>query len=174
LALWRGHADRYGGSAEEATVALSPAAHTALDQLAPHLLQRLLPWSEVLRFDTGVTVLREGVDTPFLGVIETGRVALRLRLAERGERLTLVTVETGELLGWSALVAPHRATVDAVVTEPSRIRAFEASRLRSMLAEDCELAAALLPLALETVSGRLNASWSQLLDMYGRREDQAW
>ena len=149
-------------------------AHNVFDRLPEAVLARLLPLGSRLGFDTGSRVMREGVDTPFLGLIETGRVALRLRMAERGERLTLVTVEPSELLGWSAIVPPHRATVDAVATEPTRILAFEAEGLRALLAGDCEVAAALLPLVVDTVSGRLSASWSQLLDVYGLQEAQAW
>ena len=83
----------------------------------------------------------------------------------------IVTCEPGEILGWSAVVAPFRATVDAVATEPTRIVAFDAPALRARLVDDHELAAELLPLVLESVSGRLTASWQQLLDMFGSRTE---
>jgi CRP-like cAMP-binding protein len=150
------------------------AVRAALDRLPQPVLARLLPLSRRLEYEAGEHILREGADTPFLAAVETGRAALRLRVAERGDRLTVVTVEPTELLGWSSIVPPYRATVDALATEPTRILAFDAAPLRALLAADRDVAAALLPLVLEAVSERLTASWSQLLDLYGPREDQAW
>lgn len=146
----------------------------ALDRLAPAVRARLVALARSLEVEAGSPILHEGVDTPFLGLIETGRVALRLRVPERGDRLTIVTVEPGELIGWSAVVAPYRATVDAIATERTRLLTIDAHSLRARLAEDCELAADLLPLVLESVSRRLTASWSQLLDLFGTRASEPW
>jgi CRP-like cAMP-binding protein len=151
-----------------------PRVATVLDRLSPAVRERLEPLSRLVRYDANAIVLWEGVDTPFLGVIEVGRVALRLRVPERGERLTIVTVEPGELLGWSAVVAPYRATVDAIATEPTSILALDAALLREHLSSDCDLAAELFPLILRSVSQRLAGSWQQLLDLFGGRAPEPW
>jgi CRP-like cAMP-binding protein len=147
---------------------------SALDRLSPQVHARLAKLTRPIAYPAGAVVLREGTDTPFLCAILEGRVALRFRVPERGDRLTLVTVEPGELLGWSAVVPPYRATVDAIATEPTRLLAIDAAALREQLAVDCELAAELLPLVLESVSDRLGASWQQLLDMFGARGPEPW
>ncbi|MBI2781356.1 MAG: cyclic nucleotide-binding domain-containing protein [Chloroflexi bacterium] len=147
---------------------------SALDRLSPAVHARLAELTRPVAYPAGAVILREGTDTPFLGAILEGRVALRLRVPERGDRVTIVTVEPGELLGWSAVVAPYRATVDAVATEPTRLLAIDAVALRDRLAADCELAAELLPLVLESVSDRLSGSWQQLLDMFGARVHEPW
>lgn len=150
------------------------AAGSVLDHLSGYSRDRLTRISRVERFETGATILEEGAETPFLAVVETGRVALRLRVPEHGDRVTIVTIERGELLGWSAVVAPYRATVDAVATEPTTLRAIDAVELRSALAHDCDLAAELLPVVLESLSTRLTGSWHQLLDMFAIRVPQPW
>ncbi len=147
---------------------------SALDRLSPPVYARLAELARPIEYEAGAVVLREGGDTPFLGSLLEGRVALRLRVPERGERLTIVTIEPGQLLGWSAVVPPFRATVDAFATEPSRVLAIDATALRARLAVDSELAAELLPLVLESVSERLVASWQQLLDLFGTREVEPW
>lgn len=147
---------------------------SALDRLSPAVHARLAEMSRPVAYPTGATILREGADTPFLCAVLEGRVALRLRIPERGDRITIVTVEPGDLLGWSAVVAPYRATVDAIATEPTRLLAIDAVALRERLRTDCELAAELLPLVLESVSDRLSGSWQQLLDLFGAREAQPW
>ena len=151
-----------------------PDGATVLDRLEPSVRARLAPIARELEFEPGTVILREGADTPFLGAIETGRVGLRMRVPERGDGFTIVTVEPGELLGWSAVVAPFRATVDAVAIEPTRLLAIDAGGLRARLAIDDELAAALLPLVLESVSLRLTASWTQLLDVFATGTPEPW
>jgi CRP/FNR family cyclic AMP-dependent transcriptional regulator len=147
---------------------------SVLDRLSAPVHARLAELARQVEYDTGAHVLREGVDTPFLGTVLDGRVALRLRIPERGGRLTIVTVEPGELIGWSAVVPPYRATVDAFATEPTRVLAIDAAGLRELLARDCELAGELLPLVLESVSHRLGASWQQLLDLFGIEALEPW
>jgi CRP/FNR family cyclic AMP-dependent transcriptional regulator len=149
-------------------------AGTVLERLSQPVRTRLAEMAHALDYPAGAVVLRDGADTPFLGAIESGRVALRLRVPEIGDRLTMLTCEPGDLIGWSAVVAPYRATVDAISTEPTRILALEAAALRQRLASDRELAAELLPIVLESVSGRLNASWQQLLDMFAPRAAAPW
>jgi CRP/FNR family transcriptional regulator, cyclic AMP receptor protein len=153
---------------------MTTSTANALDRLTPKVGARLAEVARSIAYPAGAVVLREGVDTPFLGSIIEGRIALRLRVPELGNRLTMVTVEPGELIGWSAVVPPYRATVDAIATEPTRVLAFDAPALREQLAADCELAAELLPLVLELVSHRLTASWQQLLDALVGGAPEPW
>jgi CRP/FNR family transcriptional regulator, cyclic AMP receptor protein len=150
------------------------APASVIDRLPEPLRDRLASLVSSRSYGPVEVILREGEDTPFLAIVESGRVALRLRVPELGDRLTIVTIEPGELLGWSAVVPPFRATVDAIATEPARLLAFDAAELRQRLATDDELAAALLPLVLESVAHRLSASWHQLLDMFATRAPEPW
>ena len=153
---------------------MDPMDRDVLARLPAHVRDRLSRIGRHAHFSPGAEILSEGVDTPFVGAVEAGRVALRLRVPERGGRLTFLTIEAGELLGWSALVAPYRATADAVAIDETEILALDATGLRDLLADDCEVAAALLPLVLETVSQRLGASWHQLIDMFGAGAIEPW
>ena len=73
--------------------------------------------------------MREGDDTHPFGIVASGRVALRLLVPERGAT-TILTVEPGDVLGWSALVPPCRATSTAVAVEPTRLLEFDVETLR--------------------------------------------
>ena len=161
---------------EHATSHLDPERfdNCVLGRLSAEARATLATLGRPVEFDTDAVILQEGADTAFLGLLEAGRVALRMRVPERGHRLTILTVEPGELLGWSAVVAPYRATVDAVAIAPSQIVAFDAVGLRRSLATDAALATELPPLVLETVSRRLTASWTQLLDLFGAQDTQPW
>jgi CRP-like cAMP-binding protein len=141
---------------------LTPASRAALDAIAGHA-----------EFAVGELVMRDAAPTPFLGVLDTGRVGLRLHVPERGPQ-TIVTIERGELLGWSAVVPPYRATAEAVALEPTRILTFEAETLRALLERDRDVAVELVPLVLDCVSQRLVTSWQQLLDLFAGGTPQPW
>lgn len=135
--------------------------------LSPHAVSRLADCCASVRtFAAGDVILREGTDTETFGIVLGGRVALRLLVPERGA-VTVMTVEPGDVLGWSALVPPYRATSTAVAVEPTRLLAFESAPLRKALQEDPALAATVYPRVLEAVARRLGATRHQLLDLYG-------
>lgn len=136
-------------------------------------LERLAALGELLVAPAGTVLLAEGSPTDEFGVLISGRIALRTLVPDRGP-VTVLTVEPGDVYGWSALVPPHRATSTAVATEPVVAAAFAGERLRAALAHDPELALALYPRVLEAVARRLAATRLQLLDLFGQREVEPW
>ena len=146
---------------------------TALDVLSAATRAKLAELASHAAYGAGYVVLRDAAPTPFLGVVESGRIGLRLAVPERGNR-TVVTIEAGELVGWSAVVSPYRATAEAVALEPTRVETYDAARLRALLATDRDLAAELLPVLLDCISDRLTTSWDQLLDLFSAVPDDPW
>lgn len=124
-------------------------------------------------FDAGAEILREGDPTTAIGVVARGRVALRLRVPERGPT-TILTVEAGDIIGWSAVVPPHRATSTVVALVPTEVLLLEGSSLRRQLDTDAGLAAAVYPVLLEALAHRLNATRMQLLDLFAQHGDEPW
>jgi CRP/FNR family transcriptional regulator, cyclic AMP receptor protein len=135
--------------------------------------RRLAGLCQVQRAEPGHILLREGGETAHLGIVRSGRVALRLQVPGRGST-TVLTVEAGDVFGWSAVVPPYRATSTAIAIEPSEVLVCEARALRAALEEDEDLAAALYPRILQAVARRLEATRLQLLDVFGRAEESAW
>jgi CRP-like cAMP-binding protein len=135
--------------------------------------RRLARLCQVRLAAPGEVLLREGGETTQLGVVRSGRVALRLQVPGRGSP-TVLTIEAGDVFGWSAVVPPYRATSTAIAIEPSELLVFEARALRDALDEDEDLAAALYPRLLRAVARRLEATRFQLLDVFARAEEAAW
>jgi CRP-like cAMP-binding protein len=127
----------------------------------------------IATFEPGRVLLREGEPTTHLGIVRSGRVALRAHVPGRGA-VTVLTVEAGDILGWSAVVPPYRATLTAIVVEPTEALLFQAHALREALERDDELAAALYPLLLRSVARRLEATRLQLLDLFGTGAEGSW
>jgi CRP-like cAMP-binding protein len=107
--------------------------------------------------------------TEAFSIVLAGRVALRTLVPERG-MVTVLTVEPGDVIGWSAVVPPHRGTANAVAIEPVRIMELPGERLRALLRSDHALAASVYPRLLQAVSRRLAATRLQLLDLFAREE----
>jgi len=137
-----------------------------LDGLDPAVAEALVALGEERTFEEGSVVFREDEDTPFLGIVRSGRLALRTRLPGRGNA-TLLTVEAGDVFGWSALTRPHSATATVVAVAETRACCIEADRLRGALDSDPGLAAPVQRRVLEAIARRMAAHRMQLLDVYG-------
>jgi len=135
---------------------LGPEAQARLAALATH--REAAPGSELVR---------EGELCKDLSIVLKGRVALRMLVPERG-MVTILTVEPGDIVGWSALVPPHRAMSTAVVVEAAELLTLDGESLRSSLRADHALAASVYPRVLQAVGRRLEGTRLQLLDLFAR------
>lgn len=135
--------------------------------LSLHARSRLAECASLQVVPSGTTLMREGEETSLLAIVVRGRVALRMHVPERGTT-TILTVEPGDIVGWSAIVPPHRSTSTAVALEESTLLVFQSRRLRALMAADVALAATLYPRLLEALGRRLTATRNQLLDLYAQ------
>lgn len=138
---------------------------TAFGGLEPATRARLAALGRIVEIPTGSMPIREGVACAWLGVVVSGRLALRLRLPG-GEDHTILSVEGGDIVGWSAALSSGPATSTAVAVLPTTVIAFDGEPLRRSLAEDCGLAAAVYERLLAAVARRLVATRTQMLDLY--------
>lgn len=137
--------------------------------LSPETTARLASIAEVREFAAGTALTQEGQITEEFSIVLAGRVALRMLVPERG-MVTILTVEPGDVVGWSAIVPPHRATSTCIAIEPVRLLAMPGEALRALLRADHALAASLYPRVLQVVGRRLAATRLQLLDLFAREE----
>ena len=101
-------------------------------RLPEEAVTRLEPHIRRATYEAGAEILREGDPTSALGIVASGRVALRLRVPERGPT-TILTVEPGNIIGWSAVVPPHRATSTVVALVPTELLLLDGEALRTQL-----------------------------------------
>ena len=141
--------------------------------LSPEIGDRLAALAHRERYAAGDVLLREGEPADELGIVVTGRVALRVRVPERGS-VTVLTVEPGDIVGWSAVVPPHRSTSTAIAVVPTEVLAFAGEPLRRALEADLALAAAFYPRVLRAVARRLGGTRLQLLDVFTAPGVEPW
>lgn len=140
--------------------------------LTPGVLDHLASLGTLTNVPEGTTIVREGDVCRSIGVVIDGRVALRLRLPGGDDR-TILTVDPGDVFGWSAVLPPAIATASAVAIVPTRAVLFDGDALRAAFESDCELAAAVYQRLLVGVMRRLGATRTQLLDLY-RAGSEPW
>jgi CRP-like cAMP-binding protein len=141
--------------------------------LPEEAVRRLEPHVRHATYAAGAEILREGDPTSALGIVTSGRVALRLRVPERGPT-TVLTVEAGNIIGWSAVVPPHRSTSTVVALLPTDLLLLDGAALRSQLEADPALAAAVYKALLEALAHRLHGTRMQLLDLFSPHGDEPW
>jgi len=129
--------------------------------------------ADLATIPTGAVVLREGAAVDSFGVVVDGRLAIRLAVPGR-VAMTVLTIEPGDCIGWSALIPPHRATSTLIATEPTTVVTFDGAALRAAMDADPALAAAVLWRVLDAVSRRLTATRTQLLDLFARTDTEPW
>jgi CRP/FNR family transcriptional regulator, cyclic AMP receptor protein len=87
----------------------------------------------------GTVMYREGDRADKLYILVEGEVDIQYTPAS-GELRTVDTIVPGELLMWSALVAPYKSTDIVTTRQNSRLIAIDAERLRAYCAKDHEVA----------------------------------
>ncbi len=141
-------------------------AHFA-SQLPTTVLVRLAAIARVVEWNEDALVFREGGHQDDLYVISSGHIALEMNVPGRG--LTrILTVRSGELLAWSALLGDSRMTVTAVVTEPTQAIAISGSSLRTLCLTDHEVGYHVMTQVASALSQRLLATRLQLLDLFAK------
>ncbi len=136
-------------------------------ELAPETQERLARMGSIVEFEADEVILHEGEEATEMGILVSGRLALRTLVPERGP-VTILSVEPGDVFGWSAVLPEAKAQSTVVATEPSRALVIDGATLRAALKEDHALAASLYPRVLKAVARRLRATRLQLLDLFAR------
>ena len=94
--------------------------------------------SRVTEFSGGAEIFTEGSDTCDLFLLLTGRVALCMNVPARGY-LPILTLEEGDLLGWSAALGQGEMTATAVAVKDTRAIALSADDLNVLCEQDHDI-----------------------------------
>jgi len=113
----------------------------------------------------GTMLFQENDPPGDLYVLLSGRVTLCMRMEGRSEACFL-SLRSGELLGWSALLRRRRVATARIV-ERSRLVRLPASELLELCEKDHHVGYALMSRAFEELADRLHDTRLQLLDMFG-------
>lgn len=142
------------------------------DGMEPDVLDALAAIGRVADYAQGAVVVRPDEPCPALGVIVHGRIAIRPPVAGSVGR-TILTLEDGDIFGWSAVLQGSAATSTAIAVAPTRAILIEREELVRAIDSDPRVAAAVYKRVLNAVARRLQSTRMQLLDLY-RAGDEPW
>jgi CRP-like cAMP-binding protein len=117
-------------------------------------------------FHAGDYVYREGDPADKFYLIRHGRVALEVHVPGKTP-IIVETLKSDDLMGWSWLVPPYRASFDARAQELTRLVSLDAACLRGKMEKDSALGYELHKRFAPVVAARLAAARRQLIDLYG-------
>ena len=137
-----------------------------LEGMTPERLALLAGCASNVHFDAGEVVFREGDQADTFYVIRHGSVAIELHAPARNP-MTVETLESGDVLGWSWLFPPYRAHFDARALSGVRATGVDGACLRGKCDDDPELGYDLMKRFAQVFTERLHWTRLRLLDIYG-------
>ena len=119
-----------------------------------------------VRFTAGQQLFRRGDSADVFYVIRHGSVALETFVQSRGA-VTIETLDSGEVIGWSWLFPPFRWHLDAKALTLVRATVFDGACLREKCDADPVLGYRLMSRFAQVLIERLQWTRLRLLDLYG-------
>ena len=127
-------------------------------------LRSIVASGTLVRFEAGEVIFEEGEPAHRCYVMRTGRVALQL-VSYRTEPLTLVTLDAGNLIGWSWLFPPYRWKFTAQALEVTRAISLDGDSLRAKCEQDHDLGYELMKRFAAVIDKRIEALSTHLVEV---------
>jgi hypothetical protein len=149
------------------TVRARAAAHPFLAVLSEAHRAKLARHAAPADFPPGRRIFDEGGHADRFWLIETGSVALDMRVPGRGDAV-VETLPAGTVLGWSWLYRPYRWSFGARALAGNGVDAiaFDAAAIRGEFEFDAAFGYSVLNCFLPVIVERLQATRVRMLDLY--------
>jgi CRP-like cAMP-binding protein len=134
--------------------------------LADEQLELIAGCASNVTFDEDAVLFREGDPADDFYLVRHGTIALETFVPAR-TAMTIETLQTGEVVGWSWLFPPYRWQFDGRALTDVRATAFDGACLRRKCADDPALGYELMQRFARVMMERLQWTRLRLLDVYG-------
>ncbi|HVA00911.1 MAG TPA: cyclic nucleotide-binding domain-containing protein [Terriglobia bacterium] len=141
------------------------AEHPFFKGMDERYLELLTGCASNVRFEAGQYIFHAEEEANRFYLLRQGKVALEAFAPERGS-IVILTLEEGEVLGWSWLFPPHRWKFDARVVEFTRAIALDGACLRQKSEENHDLGYEFMKRFSQLMARALLATRLQLLNVY--------
>ncbi|NUR39858.1 MAG: cyclic nucleotide-binding domain-containing protein [Streptomyces sp.] len=139
-----------------------------LTALPPPQRQRLMSLAREVSFQEDARIFEAGGTADRFWVIRSGAVSLDQQVTSL-QRVTVASLGSGDLLGWSWLFPPHQWDFGAVAFSPVRAYEFEATAVLTLCEEDPALGLVLVRNVAEILAHRLEMTRGKLMEQYSMR-----
>ncbi|KOG10951.1 cyclic nucleotide-binding domain-containing protein [Streptomyces viridochromogenes] len=139
-----------------------------LTALPPPQRQRLMALAQEVSFPEDTRIFEAGGTADRFWVIRSGAVSLDQQVTSI-QRVTVASLGSGDLLGWSWLFPPYQWDFGAEAFSPVRAYEFDAAAVLRLCEEDPELGMSLVRHVAEILAHRLELTRGRLMEQYGQR-----
>ncbi|AZP15620.1 cyclic nucleotide-binding domain-containing protein [Streptomyces aquilus] len=139
-----------------------------LTALPPPQRQRLMTLAREVSFPEDARIFEAGGTADRFWVIRSGAVSLDQQVTSV-QRVTVASLGSGDLLGWSWLFPPHQWDFGAVAFSPVRAYEFDAAAVLGLCEEDPALGMVLVRSVAEILAYRLEMTRGKLMEQYSMR-----
>ena len=147
------------------TESLLEALRSPLAQeLEPHHFDKLSRMALEVEFEAGQIIFRESEECDDFYLLLSGSVALEIVVLKRV--ICVQTLGAGDEFGWSSVLMRDGRHFQARCTHPARALALHGPELLEACKQDPVFGFALMRRLLEVVSGRLQSTRLQLLEIF--------
>jgi CRP/FNR family cyclic AMP-dependent transcriptional regulator len=129
---------------------------------------RIARLAKIVQFKQGDILFKEGENADKFCLIIKGTVAIET-LAAAGSAVIIQTVEDGEMLGWSWLVAPYKYRFSARAVAKTEMIVLNGVELRNQCEKAPRLGFELMKLMVQAIAARLEQTRLLALDVYGKK-----
>ncbi|WP_405640494.1 cyclic nucleotide-binding domain-containing protein [Streptomyces sp. NBC_00019] len=136
-----------------------------LTALPPPQRARLMALAQEVSFAEDTRIFEPGGTADRFWVIRSGAVSLDQEVTSL-QRVTVASLGSGDLLGWSWLFPPHQWDFGAVAFSPVRAYEFDAAAVLGLCEEDPQLGMILVRSVAEILAYRLETTRGKLLEQY--------
>lgn len=137
--------------------------------LKPEYREKLAGMAFEVTYHEGEVLYREGDAGDVLYIITQGHVAVETHRPGQ-ERMTILTVGPGQLLGWSAFFPHKRKTASSRAATNVQAVAISAPQLREACRDDCQFGYEIVTRLAELIADRLKATRLHLMDIFAHEQ----
>ncbi|MFF9625232.1 cyclic nucleotide-binding domain-containing protein [Streptomyces griseosporeus] len=139
-----------------------------LNALPPPQRGRLMELGREVSFPEDTRIFEAGGRADRFWVIRSGSVSLTQQVTSI-QRVTVASLGSGDLLGWSWLFPPYEWDFGAEAFSPVRAYEFEAQPVLRLCEEDPALGLTLMRIVAEILAYRLETTRNKLMEQYSMR-----
>ncbi|WP_329581117.1 cyclic nucleotide-binding domain-containing protein [Streptomyces sp. NBC_01361] len=133
--------------------------------------ERLMTLAKEVSFEEDERIFEEGHIADRFWVVRSGAVSLDQQVTEH-RKVTVASLGSGDLLGWSWLFPPHKWDFGAEAFSPVRAYEFDAQAVRDLCETDPALGMTLIRTVAEILAYRLGATRAKLMEQYSIHRTQ--
>ena len=139
--------------------------HVFFKELKDEYLKLIVGCAKNVVFKKDEIILKEGKPADNFYLISSGLVAIEIPL-EGHNPIVVQTIAGGDILGWSWFIPPHHNRFNCRALQPTKTIAFDGRCLRNKCEENHDLGYDLLKRLARILAQRLEATRSQLINLY--------